>query len=322
MKKKKGVYYMARRKSGSLFHQAKRELQKLDCIGQSKHEAKKVYRAECEARGETWNPAKAKGIHSIKTMKAYEQTAKEFTAWMKANHSEIKNIEQIDRGHLKDYLQHRQERGVSAWTISKDMSALNKTFNTNLTKREVGLRERSYQDTTRSRVERTHDNEINRANYQQQINFASAFGLRRESIVGGQYQVKDASLYKIAGDGKLYVAAIEKGGRYRVAPCLESHQKSIETQYPQIEVRDVHMTKDDFKEAYRASENVLFDRYPHRIDNHELRHQYARELYNELADQKGHVDANYRGYDKQILRDISEALGHSRLSVVVEYYLR
>ena len=313
---------MARRKSGSLYHQAKRELQKLDRIGQSKHEAKKEYRAECEARGEVWNPAQAKGIHSLATMRAYEQTAREFTAWVKTNHPDVKKLEQVEREHMRSYLLHRQEQGLSAWTTSKDMAALNKIFDAGLTKNEVGLRERSYRDTTRSRVERTHDNEINRANYQAQIDVASAFGLRRESICGGQYQLKDVSLYKHADDGRVYAAVIEKGGRYRVAPCLASHQQRIEAQYPQIEVRDDHMSKDAFKTAYTASGEVLFDRYPHRIDNHELRHQYARELYNELVEQKGHDDANYRGFDKQILRDVSEALGHSRISVVVEHYLR
>lgn len=323
MKKKiKGVFLMARRKTGSLYHQTKRELKKLDCIGQSKHQAKKIYRAECKARGEIWNPAKARGIHSIATMRGYEQTAKEFTTWMKVHHPAVKNINQIEREHMKSYLLHRQERGLSAWTTSKDMAALNKIFDANLTKREVGLRERSYHDTTRSRAERTHDNEVNRANYQAQIDIASAFGLRRESICGGQYQLKDVSIYKLASDDKLYAAVIEKGGRYRVAPCLRSHQKHLETRYPQIGVKDSHMEKESFKTAYMASENVLFNKYPHRIDNHELRHQYARELYEELVEQKGHDDANYRGYDKKILEYVSEALGHSRPSVVVEYYLR
>lgn len=313
---------MARRKSGSLYHQMKRELQKLDRIGQSKHEAKQAYRVECEAKGERWNPAQAKGIHSIATMTAYEQTSREFSTWLKESHPEVRKTNQVEREHMKSYLLYRQEQGLSAWTTSKDMAALNKIFDAGLTKQEIGLRERSYHDTTRSRVERTHDSEINRSNYQKQIDFASAFGLRRESIVGGSYQVKDLSLYKNENDGKLYTAVIEKGGRYRVAPCLESHQKLIEAQYPQIEVRDEHMSKEAFKTAYMASDGVLFDKYPHRIDNHELRHQYARELYSELVEQKGQDDANYRGYDKQILREVSEALGHGRLSVVVEHYLR
>ena len=311
---------MSRRKAGSLLHQMKRELQKLDCIGQSKHEAKKLYRAECESQGIKWNPAQANGIHSIATMRAYEQTSREFATWMKEKHPEVRKVSQIEREHLKSYLQDRQSQGLSAWSVSKDMSALNKIFNEGLTKKEVGLQERSYKNSTRSRVERHHDKEINRANYKEQIEFASAFGLRRESILGGQYQVKDSSLYKL--DGKLYVGVIEKGGRYRNAPCLESHQKLIEAQIPNIEVRDSHMTKDEFKQAYEASGEVLFDRYPKRIDNHELRHQYARELYNDLVNANGHENIDYRGYDKQILQEVSHALGHNRLDVVVESYLR
>lgn len=82
------------------------------------------------------------------------------------------------------------------------------------------------------------------------------------------------------------------------------------------------MDEKGFKAIYKTSENVLFERYPHRIDNHELRHQYARELYQELVERKGYADANYWGYDEQILRVVNKTLGYSRPSVVVEHYLR
>jgi hypothetical protein len=31
---------------------------------------------------------------------------------------------------------------------------------------------------------------------------------------------------------------------------------------------------------------------------------------------------NYRGYDRDCLRQVSQDLGHNRLSVVVEHYMR
>ncbi|MBT2695430.1 site-specific integrase [Bacillus sp. ISL-55] len=313
---------MSRRKQGSLFHQINKHMnQNLNRIGQSKHEAKRHYRQECEKRSIQWNPAKAPGIHSIKTMEAYKQTAQEFSHWMKKHYPEVKNIQDVERQHTKMYLEERQERGKSPWTVSKDMSAFNKIFNHNLTKQECGLQLRSYRDAERSRVNREHDRKYNPENYRQQIDFAKAFGVRRESIYRGNYQVKDVSLYRY--DGKIYVSVIEKGGRYREAPCLDRMQATIEQHFPHIPERDP-LTKEQFQDLYNNSQTYLFDNYTNKIDNHAFRHEYARNLYEELQEQAPpERDITlYRGYDREILQEVSEALGHSRVSVVVEHYLR
>lgn len=315
-----------KQKLGSLKYQITQRLKELNRIGESKHQAKQDWRRICESANIKWNPAQAPGIFSFKTMDAYRQSAIEFSKWLKQNHPEIKDINNIKKEHAIAYLKQRQEQGKSAWTISKDMSALNKVFNLNVTKQEAGLRERSYKDTERSRVSRSHDTKYNTQNYEQQITFAKAFGCRRESIYGGQYQVKDVSLFR--HNGKIYVSLIEKGGRYREAPCLQSMQPQIEKMFPNIQEREP-MTKEQFKELYSTSNEYLFDKYTTKIDNHAFRHEYARNLYKELLEQQEREQAEehrqqelYRGYDKEILREVSEALGHSRLSVVVEYYLR
>ncbi|MED4885473.1 hypothetical protein P9764_16645 [Bacillus smithii] len=170
-------------------------------------------------------------------------------------------------------------------------------------------------------MEREHDIKYNARNYERQIAFARAFGCRRESIVGGQYQVKDISLFR--RNNKIYASFIEKGGRYREAPCLASMQPIIEKMFPNIQEREP-LTKQQFQELYQSSQYYLFDRYTTKIDNHAFRHEYARNLYQELLEQRDNsreVEL-YRVYDKEILREVSEALGHSRLSVVVEHYLR
>lgn len=151
-------------------------------------------------------------------------------------------------------MQERQSQGKSAWTLSKDMSAFNKIFNHGLTKKEVGLQERSYKQTERSRMERNHDNKFNAKNYERQITFAQAFGCRRESIYGGQYQVKDVSLFRY--NDKIYASFIEKGGRYREAPCLASMQSQIEKMFPNIQEREP-LTKQQFQELYQSSQGYL-----------------------------------------------------------------
>jgi len=43
---------------------------------------------------------------------------------------------------------------------------------------------------------------------------------------------------------------------------------------------------------------------------------------NQIAEQKIEIKNDYKGYDKEIVREVSKALGHNRLSVVVYNYLR
>ncbi len=54
---------------------------------------------------------------------------------------------------------------VASYTISKDMAALNKLFNTHICKKDAGIKSRSYKDITRSRGEKAHDKKYNPDNY-------------------------------------------------------------------------------------------------------------------------------------------------------------
>lgn len=318
-------------KLGSLKYQLTNRFKELNKIGQSKHQAKQEYRAYCESQGIKWNPAKAEGIFSLQTMNSYRQSAMEFVEWIRETHPEIKELGQITEEHSVEYLQNRQKQGISAYSVSKDMSALNKVLGLSVSKKQANLDQRSYKNVTRSRIEREHDLKYNPKNYEKQIEFAKAFGCRRQSIFGGNYQVKDVSLFK--RDGQVYVSLIEKGGRYREAPCLVARQKEIERLFPDIQEResmifdrqgkrDLQQEKREFIKKYEQSENKLFGSYTAKIDNHAFRGEYARELYRELELKQENLNINYRGYDENVLRDVSEALGHSRLVIVVEHYLR
>lgn len=292
-------------------------------IGSSKHQAKKDYRKFCEANNIKVNPSKSAFIHSYKTADAYRQSINEFSTWLKDNKSGIwgsKDLDNLDKRVCYEYLHYREDNGCSAYTVSKDMSALNKVLNYDLNKKEGNLKERSYKDVTRSRLDSKEDTKYNPKNYSDQIEFARAFGLRRESIYGGSYQVKNISLFKNTDNDKVYCSVIEKGGRYREAPCLSSYQKQIEQKY-NIEERQP-LEKEEFIDLYNKNDSLLFDKYTEKIDNHAFRGEYARALYNEIAENKDEIKTDYRGYDKDIVLEVSDALGHNRSSVVVEHYLR
>jgi len=254
----------------------------------------------------------------------------EMAAWIKKEHPEIKTLAGVNREHAIKYLQSRQNDGKSAYTLSKDMSALNKIFCTGLTKKESGLSNRSYKNVTRSRVERPNDKSYNPKNYANQITFAKATGCRRESILGGQYQVKPCSVW-IDPKGNIFVSLIEKGGKFRNAPVLERYKADIKHIVPNMAIRTPHSSlaieEHIFKELYRNSaQEVLFNKYTEKIDNHAFRAEYARVRYEELLqnmkEQGEEILQNYRGYDRDCLRLVSQDLGHNRVSVVVEHYMR
>lgn len=314
------MFKIARKKNFTI--QMNNKINDLLRIGESKHLAKQVYKEYCEANNLPWNPAKSPFIHSTQTAESYRQTVGEFCTWLKTEKPEVwktKDLSNIDKKICYEYLQTREKQGCSAWTVSKDMSALNKILDLGLNKKEGGLQERSLKNISRSREQKEHDAKYNPANYKDQIEFAKAFGVRRESIQGGQFQVKEDSLFK--KDGKVYVSVIEKGGRYREAPCLTKYQSSIESKY-NIQERE-SLTKEQFIEVYyNSNSNYLFDNYTSKIDNHSFRAEYATNLYKELAEQKETIINDYKGYDSTILKEVSEALGHSRINVVGDHYLR
>lgn len=321
---------MPRQKNGSLVYQLNERLKSLQRFGQSKHAAKRDYRNKQSSNGEKWNPAFADGIYSFKTYDAYKQTVMEFGTWLKKEHPEVKKLNEVNKGHAIKYLQARQSEGKSAYTISKDMSAINKIFNTCINKNDAGLKTRSYKDVTRSRAERPNDKKYNPVNYSNQITFAKAFGCRRESIVGGQFQVKPCSLWKDP-KGNIYASLIEKGGKFRNAPVLANYKEQIEKIVPNMSIRTPHqslaMEEYLFKERYRNSnQGYLFNKYTKKIDNHAFRAQYARVRYEELIKQKREqgeeILKNYRNYDCDCLSQVSQDLGHNRINVLVEHYLR
>lgn len=273
-------------------------------FGESKHQAKAEYRAKCQAEGVKWNPAKAEGIFSIKTTEAYRQTVNEFCKWHKeSGHKQyVRDLNQIPKERVMEYLQHRQEQGLSAWTISKDMSALNKVFGYGITKAEANLNQRSIDNISRSRETVSTDSR-DFSKYKEAMTVAEATGIRRQSIT----QIRPEDFKRDANGNVTSVAVVEKGGRYREAPVLESHQKAIT----------------ELVNSKPLGE-TMFKEYNIHIDNHSLRAEYATNLYYQIIESRGE-DTNsetYRGYDKEAIKEVSEALGHSRLNVVVEHYMR
>lgn len=314
--------------------QMHQRIDSLLAIGESKHYAKQVYRDKCKEQNIKWNPSKTPFIHSTTSADNYRQVVNQFSTWLKENKSDVwstKDLNSLTKEVCYDYLKYRDEN-YAATTVSRDMSALNKVLDHDLNKKDANLSQRSYKDITRSRTVKAHHSKYNPANYRPQIEFARAFGVRRESVIGGDYQVKEISLFKSNENGHVYACVIEKGGRYREAPCLEKYQAAIEARY-NIQEREIvpgskgadkenyHISENDFKKLYNSNnDKYLFDKYTTKINSYASRHSYAKELYKENADKLDNLKADYRSkFDTRAVQMVSNALGHSRISDTITY---
>ena len=174
----------------SLSRQLQKKLYQMNKFGQSKHKAKKEEKERCQKTGEKWLSSRVDGIYSYKTLQAYKQTVREFSKWIKENYSDVKKANEVTKEIQIEYLKYRQDCDLSAWTIKKDLAALNKVFNNKITSSDADLNQRNYKDIKRSRKEVESDKRYNPENYKDQIILSKASGTRRESILGGDYQLK------------------------------------------------------------------------------------------------------------------------------------
>jgi hypothetical protein len=270
-------------------------MEQMKCIGESRDDAKKEYK---EMMGK--NPSnRTMGIHSFLSYDAIKQTSIEFTRYLKVKDKSIKDVSHIKKEHVEEYLKNRQDKGISAATISKDMAALNKLFNLHITKKECGIKNRSYKDITRSRGPKAHDSKYNPKNYKEQITLAKACGYRRESVL---VVTPERVIWK---DGLPYkVHLIEKGGRERDATILKCDREKV---------KNILIGKRKGK--------PMFTKYTTKIDNHAFRREYAQNRYKELVKEQGSDSKSYRGFDPKILRKLSHDLGHNRLNVTIYNYL-
>ena len=250
-----------RKKTASLNFQFNEKLQGLLRIGESRHNAKREYQEYCNLNNIKYINGQAYGIFSWNTYNSYKQTLKEFTLWIKSNYPDIKLITDIDSTICSKYLIYRMNNNISAWTIDKDKSALNKVFNYGLTKRDIGLPVRSKKNIIRSRKNVKMDKHFNCKNYTNQILIANASGCRRESILKLK---KDDFIYN---NGELICVYLkEKGGKERYAIILK-------------EYRDILSS---YLKGLKDDSGAIFDRYTTMIDNHSFRSDYANKLLNQF----------------------------------------
>lgn len=297
-----------------------RTLNRKNCFGQSRQAAKQ----ESYAAG---HGGRVDGIYSKKTMKDYKAVAVQFDTWQKQKGFRFRSMKEVQPQHIRQYLTERQDRGASAWTLSRDLSALNKIFGTALTKKETGLKARKQEDIKNNRgLGKNYRQTVYRRN-RELTEFIHATGIRRQSVplIRPSDAVRGTD-YKVMG---FHVK--EKGGRERNCYVLREKREQV-TEF-------VNAMQEKNGDA------PLFPLPDRNLNTHWYRAQYARDLYRGIARarqagqdyfegcRQTYVDegkltravkglkAQTKGFDTLILAEVSQQPGHNRIDVVYTHYL-
>lgn len=278
-------------KLGSLTKQVQTALDDKLAIGQSKHFDK--------LKGATQGK-----IYSWETYRSYMKHCNYFADYCKAEHG-CKTLEQC-RPYVDEWLKTREK--LSAYTQKLEASALAKMYGcTTKDFIKTGVRKRA--NITRSRGEKIRDKHFSEEKHSDLVSFCKSTGLRRselQALTGDKLMEKDGQYF-------IKVSVGSKGGRYREAPVIG----------------DVSLVVERMKSA---GFNKVFDKVPNGADIHAYRSAYCTSIYKLHEREVKTLDRSDRfccrgdlkgtWYDKKAMLIASNALGHNRISVIAEHYIR
>ena len=244
-------------------------------------------------------------IYSYETLRGYLKQSCYFADYCKAHHK-VRTLEDC-RQYVDEFLQRDIDKGLSSYTIKLRAAALAKLYGCS-TKDFILTPPRKRSEITRSRGARVRDKHVSQKNNAELITFLQATGLRRREVTT---LTGDCFTY-YNGKPCIYVRN-GKGGRERYAPIADN----VDT------IREMMQQKGTGK---------VFDHISGMIDVHGYRSEYATKIYEQNArplhtlsqKQKYYCRGELRGviYDKQAMMIASNALGHNRLYVIADHYLR
>lgn len=294
---------MSRENKKSLVAQVSERIDSIFVPGRSKHQDK--------IAGETGDK-----IYSYETRRGYKKHACYFVQWVKEQpvRPEIghkpRTLEEC-KPYAADWLQARIDSGLSAWTVRLEASALAKVYGCTLNDFGVDLPARNRADITRSRGTKTRDKHFSEANHSEFVSFCRSTGLRSE----GLQSIRGTDLIQ-NDDGSWAISVIEKGGRHRDAPIFGSPE-AVAAVVARMQA---------------AGENKVWESVPNGADIHSYRAEYATAIYKHYARdiaiipkaERYDCRTDLKGihYDKKAMMRASEALGHSRISVIASHYIR
>lgn len=296
-------------------------------------------------------------IFSYKTYEAYWKHTKYFIKYIQANHPECTTLKAAKQ-YMNEWLQMRTDEGKSAWTIHLEAKALGKLFGIDPTDEQYFQPpKRERQKITRSRVDRVRDKHFSKSNNDELIKFCKGTGLRRSELLDlrgkdliSRAEIEDeiSRLEKqqnethdpnrerwldMLRDTRMFKSEYfthvrcGKGGRVRMSPIIGANAEQIiermRNTAPEEKVwqhvsenADIHGYRAEYATAIykahaRAIEDIPYDRV-----NKGTGRKFQGDVYVCRKDEAG------RKLDKAAMMICSKALGHNRISVVADNYIR
>lgn len=330
--------------SKTLHQQAYDCLTGMQAFGESKREAK-----DTETDREK--------IFSCSTYQAYWKHTKYFIKYIQANHPDCTTLKSAKK-YVNEWLQLRTDQGLSAWTIQTEAKALSKLYG--IQPDDEGYfkpPKRNREDIKRSRGDRVRDRHFSEENNDELVKFCKGTGLRRSELMElrgkdlvTRAQIEDeiarlnalpAGERSAAADKRLemlqdtrlfdeeYFTHVRngKGGRERLSPIIgrfagqiigrirETPAEEKVWQYVNTNA-DIHGYRAEYATAIykthaRPIQDIPYDRV-HRGTGR----RYQSEVYTCRKDEAG------KKLDKAAMLVCSKALGHNRISVVADNYIR
>ena len=260
--------------------------------------------------------------------------------------------------YVNEWLQMRAEQGLSAWTVHLEAKALGKLYG--ISPEDEGYFQppkRERKAITRSRVDRVRDKHFSVSNNDELIKFCKGTGLRRSELLALKGQdlvtrdeieteisqleqlqkedfdqnrerrldmLRDTRMFQ--GEYFTHVRS-GKGGRERISPIIGKNAEQIIERMKNTEPEkkvwehvsenaDIHGYRAEYatsmyKAHARAIEDIPYDRV-----NRGTGRRFQSDVYVCRKDEAG------RKLDKAAMLVCSKALGHNRISVVADNYIR
>ena len=329
---------MGRKNKGyvkDLHQQAYEQMQGKLAIGQS--------RAEDKRNGITKDK-----IYSYATYETYWRHIRYFLRWVKKQHPECTTLKKAKR-YVPEWLEERVNAGLSAWTIHTELAALCKLYGIAADDpNRFSAPSRNREDIKRSRNDVDRDRHFSVPNNLELIKFCKGTGVRRnvlQRLRGDDLWTRQRMAEELSSllpeQKKLIREALEiypqydyfifhrrdKGGKSRYAPIIGPDTAIIvermrntapdECVWQHVhDAADIHGYRADYATAlYKQFARPIAD-IPYDRINRGSGRKYQSEVYTCRKDE------GRRKYDRRAMEVTSKALGHNRVCVIAESYLR
>lgn len=328
--------------SKTLHQQAYDRLTSMQAFGQSKKEA--VAAGTDKDR-----------VFSFGTYQTYWKHTKYFLRYVQEKHPECTTLKKA-KGYVNEWLQARTDQGLSAWTIQTEAKALGKLYGIGPEDPDYFRPpQRHRAEITRSRGDKVRDLHFSKTNNDELIKFCQGTGLRRselEALRGSDLitraeleleitrieQIQDRSpaddkYLGVLRDAKVFDADYYthvrsgKGGRERISPIIGDHVGQIVERMRHTEpeghvwqyvhkAADIHGYRGDYATAIYKAHARPINEIPFDKVHPGTGRAYQGDVYVCRKDEAG------KRLDRAAMQLCSKALGHNRVEVVANNYIR